>query len=124
MTVLLICIFGGLGAATRFVLDGIIRAHRTHKLPVATIVINVSGSLVIGLLVGAHLGGSLTDHGYLIASMGFCGGVTTFSTAMVESVRLIQAGHYTRAFANTFGTLALAVAAVALGIGLAGLIWS
>ncbi len=124
MTVVLICLFGGVGAATRFVLDGIIRARRTHKLPIATIVINVSGSLLIGFLVGAHLSGPMTGSTYLVGTLGFCGGYTTFSTAMVESVRLIQARHYIRALANTFGTLVLTVAAVALGIAVAGLIWS
>ncbi len=123
MTVLLICVFGGLGAATRFVLDGVIRARRTHKLPVATIIINVSGSFLIGVLAGAHLDGPLLGSAYLIATMGFCGGYTTFSTAMVETVRLIQTGKYSRAFVNTFGTLAFSVAAVVLGLGVAALIW-
>lgn len=124
MTVLLICIFGGLGAAARFVLDGVIRARRAHKLPVATIIINVSGSLLIGFLAGAHISGPLTDSVYLIAATGFCGGYTTFSTAMVETVRLIQVGDHVRALGNVVGTLALALAAAALGVGVAWLIWS
>lgn len=124
MTYFLICVFGGLGAATRFMLDGAIRARWAHKLPVATIVINLSGALLIGFLAGAHISGPLSGSVDLIAAVGFCGGYTTFSTAMVETVRLIQTGNPVRAAVNLFGTLVLAVAAAGLGIGAAWLIWS
>ncbi|HEY0119108.1 MAG TPA: CrcB family protein, partial [Cellulomonas sp.] len=50
------------------------------------------------------------------AASGFCGGYTTFSTAMVETVRLIQAGEHGRAVVNVAGTLVLAVGAAALGM--------
>lgn len=124
MTIFLICIFGGLGAASRFVLDGVIRSRRAHKFPVATVIINVSGSLLIGFLAGAHLTGPLSESAYFMAAVGFCGGYTTFSTALVETVRLIQTGDYVRAAGNLFGTLVLAVAAAGLGVGAAWLIWS
>jgi CrcB protein len=52
----------------------------------------------------------------VVAAVGFCGGYTTFSTAMVETVRLAQSGDYRKAVANALGTLLLAVGAAALGV--------
>ncbi|NTW42620.1 MAG: chromosome condensation protein CrcB [Cellulomonadaceae bacterium] len=118
MTLVLVALLGGLGAATRFVVDGSIRARRTQALPVATVAVNVSGSALLGLLAGAHLYHGLGDTGFLLAATGFCGGYTTFSTAMVETVRLVQGGEYRLAVANALGSFLLALGAVALGVAL------
>jgi CrcB protein len=114
----LVAAVGGLGAAARLVVDGWFRGRWARRLPLATIAINVSGSLLIGLLAGALATGALQTNAYTIAATGFCGGYTTFSTAMVETVRLAQAGDHRRATANAFGTLVLAVAAAAAGFAL------
>ncbi|CAN5437518.1 hypothetical protein BH11ACT1_BH11ACT1_00720 [soil metagenome] len=116
MTLLLVALLGGLGAATRFVVDGLIRGRWSQVFPLATVLINVSGSALLGLLAGALAYHSLPTTVYLVAAVGFCGGYTTFSTAMVETVRLAQSGDYRRAAANALGTLVLAVAAAALGV--------
>ena len=116
MTVLLIVLSGGLGAATRFVVDGLVRGRVTRVLPVATILINVSGSGLLGLLSGALLFHALPPAVYAVLGVGFCGGYTTFSTAMVETVRLVQAGEHRRAVVNAVGSLLLALGAAALGV--------
>lgn len=118
ITFALVALMGGVGAATRFVLDGFIRGRWTRVFPVATVAINVSGSALIGLLVGANLYHGLPHTGLVVAATGFCGGYTTFSTATVETVRLAQAGEYRRATANALGTLVLTVGAVIGGIAL------
>ena len=115
---LAVALLGGLGAATRFVVDGAIRTRWTSALPTATIVVNVSGSLLIGLLAGAAAYHHLAADLRLVAATGFCGGYTTFSTAMVETVRLARAGEVRRALVNAVGTLVLTVAAAAAGIAL------
>jgi CrcB protein len=115
VTAVLVALVGGLGAAARFVVDGWFRGRWAGRLPLATIAINVSGSLVIGLLAGAMAAGTLPVTPYTVAATGFCGGYTTFSTAMIETVRLAQAGDRRRALANTLGTLVLTVAAASLG---------
>jgi len=120
MTPLLIALAGGLGAAARFVVDGAV-AHRNHfRFPLGTVVINVTGSLLLGLLTGtviAHGGGP--NELQLVLGTGFLGGYTTFSTASVEAVRL-AAG--TRAlalsFAHAAGMLVLSLAAAGLGLWL------
>ena len=116
MTILLIALLGGVGAATRFVVDGSVRARWTRVFPLATFVVNVTGSFLIGLLNGAHLFHGLGQSWLVVAATGFCGGYTTFSTAMVETVRLVQAGDVRRATANAVGSVVLCLAAAALGV--------
>jgi CrcB protein len=117
-TVAAIALAGGLGAAARFVVDGLVRARWRGALPVATMVVNVSGSLAIGLLSGASLFHGLGPTWLVVAATGFCGGYTTFSTAMVETVRLVQSDEWRWAVVNALGTLALCLAAAAAGVGL------
>ncbi|MFE6967806.1 fluoride efflux transporter CrcB [Isoptericola sp. NPDC057653] len=119
---LVVALAGGLGAAARFVVDGAVRARTPGAaFPWATVVVNVSGSLVIGLVTGVLLGAGEPDRlepWRLAVATGFCGGYTTFSTAMVETVRLARSGRTRLALANALGTMALTLAAVALGIAL------
>ncbi|MFD1214169.1 fluoride efflux transporter CrcB, partial [Arthrobacter sp. GCM10027362] len=110
MTVLLLALAGGAGAGTRFIVDGLIRSRMHSALPVGTIAINVSGSFLLGLLAGAAMHRGLPAELQLILGTGFLGGYTTFSTASVETVRLIQAGRGGLAAANALGTLAAAAA--------------
>ena len=118
LTVALLGLAGGLGAGTRFVVDGVVRARIRSALPVGTILINVTGSLLLGLLAGAALRGAAPEL-LAVAGTGFLGGYTTFSTASVETIRLIQASRPGTAALNAFGTLATALAAAAVGLLLA-----
>ena len=119
-----ICVAGGVGAALRFVLDGVIRQHATLAFPVPTLVINVTGSLILGLLTGLALGHLLPHHWVLVFGTGMMGGYTTFSTASVETVRLLEERRWVAALLNGFGMLIIATLAAglgyAIGIGIAG----
>ncbi|GII99842.1 camphor resistance protein CrcB [Sediminihabitans luteus] len=119
MTFVLVCVCGGLGAGARFVTDGVIRARWRTAFPWATFTINVLGSFVIGVVMGAVIHHDAPEAWHLYAATGFCGGFTTFSTAMVETVRLAQSDRGRLALANALGTTVAAVAAAALGIALA-----
>ncbi|UFU06005.1 fluoride efflux transporter FluC [Ruania halotolerans] len=118
MITVLIAVTGGLGAALRFWADGAIRARWQTALPVATIGINTAGSLLIGVLAGL-LGTGTIGVSATVLSIGLCGGFTTFSTAMVESARLLLAGDRRRCAANLAITMMLTLAAAALGFALA-----
>ena len=119
-----ICVAGGVGAALRFVLDGVIRQHVTLAFPVPTLVINVTGSLILGLLTGLALGHLLPHHWVLVFGTGMMGGYTTFSTASVETVRLLEERRWGAALLNGFGMLIIATLAAglgyAIGVGIAG----
>ena len=116
MTVL-IALAGGLGAASRFVLDGFITERTAAGYPWATTIINVSGAFLLGLIVGL---GSDSDW-LTVAGVGFLGGYTTFSTASFETARLAHDGRYGAALANGLGMLVVAVGAASIGFWLGAL---
>ena len=121
LTLVLVSVAGGLGAAARLVLDGVISARFRSAYPVGTTVINVSGSLLLGLITGLAISHGLPQQWHLILGSGFLGGYTTFSTASVETVRLLQAGRYASAVVNGLGMLVLSVLAAAVGLWLGSL---
>lgn len=121
MTASWVAMAGSIGAVTRFVLDGMIRSRRASEFPWATVIINVTGSLLLGVLAGLVLFHGAATQLQTIVGVGFCGGYTTFGTASFETVRLIQRQRYGMAAANAFGALALTIAAAAAGLALAGL---
>jgi CrcB protein len=120
IAVLLIACAGGLGAVARLVLDWWIRSRVRVGYPVGTSAINLSGSLVFGLLTGLVLGGAAPEWWRLVAGTGFLGGYTTFSTASVETVRLLQDRRWWAAVVNGVGMLLGCASLAALGL-LAGL---
>ncbi len=111
MTALWVALAGGLGSGTRFLVDSWVRPRVSKTFPWSTHLINISGSLLLGLIVGA---GS-SDSWHTIAGVGFLGGYTTFSTASVETAHLALERRYGAAFAHAVTMLVLSIAAAALG---------
>jgi CrcB protein len=125
MTTLLIALAGGAGALTRFVTDGAIARRNRLRMPVGTVVINVTGSFLLGLLTGLFALSSADSSGAAVKAIigtGFCGGYTTFSTASVESMRLWIAEGRGAGIGYAATTLVLGVAAAAVGIGVGHLL--
>lgn len=125
MTALLfiaLALAGGIGASARMLLDGLIRSRVSGPAPWGTIAINVSGSLVLGLLTGLASAQMLTEEWHLIIGTGFLGGYTTFSTASFETIRLIQERKWALSLFNALGTLVMATAAAVLGLWVGGLV--
>lgn len=124
MTVeLLACVaVGGLvGAPSRFLLDRLVTLRLESELPWGTFVVNVSGSLLLGLLSGLELNGHLSTAGISLLGTGFCGAFTTFSTFGYESVRLAEDGQLFEAFGTAVVSVlvGLGAAAAGLAVGLA-----
>ncbi|MDQ1513918.1 MAG: fluoride exporter [Microbacteriaceae bacterium] len=112
---------GGLGAAARFVLDGAIRAVRPVALPIGTILINLSGSLLLGVVVGLSTTAVLPAPARLIVGTGFLGGYTTFSASSYETVRLFQERRVGLALLNSAGLLVACALLAGLGVALGSL---
>jgi fluoride exporter len=89
-------------------------------VPVATLFINVTGSLLLGVLTGLVLSHGAPAELRLVLGTGFCGGYTTFGTASFETVRLVQRGASVRAIGYTAASVLGALAAAALGLALTG----
>jgi fluoride exporter len=109
---------GGIGAVLRALVIHHVARRRPDPLPVGTIVVNASGSLVLGVFTGLSLYHGLGPHALSVAGVGLCGGYTTWSTASWESIHLIREGHRTEALTYTVGGLIVCLAAAAAGIGL------
>jgi CrcB protein len=112
---------GGIGAVLRLIIDGTIKAHTRTTFPIATMIINVTGALLLGLVTETALRDILPDAWRLIIGTGLLGGYTTFSTASFESVRLIQQRRYVSALVNSLGMLSLTIAAALAGAAIGGL---
>jgi CrcB protein len=115
----LVCVAGGIGAALRLILDGLIRNWIPSTYPVGTTAINISGSLVLGLLAGLAAHQLLPPSAYAVAGTGLLGGYTTFSTASFETVRLLEDRRYVAAAVNGFGILLAGTAAAGCGFWIA-----
>lgn len=120
LTVLLIALSGGAGAAARFVVDTIITAHTSKRLPFGTLLVNVSGSFAIGLVVGLSSHHLLSPDTQAIVATGFLGGYTTFSTASTQTVDLLSRKRYGPAVLFAGGMFLVALLACAAGLLIAG----
>jgi CrcB protein len=107
---------GGGASIGRFVLDGLVSARTGGLFPVGTLLVNLSGTVVLGALVGLGLHGT----GYLLAGTAVIGSYTTFSTWLLESHRLAEGGGRWLLGANVVSSLILGVAAAALGRAIGG----
>jgi CrcB protein len=102
---------GGAGAVARVVVDRLVTAQTSEHFPFGTLVVNLSGSFLLGLLAGLAVSGDAR----LLAGTAVLGSYTTFSTWMLDSHRLADGGYGRVMAANIVLSLALGLAAVALG---------
>lgn len=102
---------GGLGALLRFGVQTAVHAARPRTFPLGILLVNISGSFALGLLIGATVTGTVM----LVVGTGLLGGYTTFSTWMVDSVRLAEGGAGVHAWLNLGGSMVAGLAAAGSG---------
>ena len=112
-----IAIAGAAGALARYGLEGLVSRRTSGAFPWGTLVVNISGSFLLGLLF------TLLAERFLITPwlrssllIGFLGAYTTFSTLSLETFRLFEDGAHLLALANGLGSLVTGLAAVYAGI--------
>lgn len=119
MVTLAVAAAAGTGAVLRYVIDLVLQ-HRTRSdLPYGTLLINLSGSLLLGLITGLVIHHGFPATPAIIIGSGFAGGYTTLSTWAWESLALAETGDLLEAAVNVAGSFALGLAAAAAGLGLA-----
>jgi CrcB protein len=119
---LAVAVAGGVGAVLRALVIHHVARRRSDPLPVGTVVVNATGSLILGFLTGLSMYHGLGPHELTVAGVGLCGGYTTWSTASWESIQLVRGGHRPEALFYTFGGLFVCLAAAAAGVGLAAVV--
>ncbi|WP_243076106.1 CrcB family protein [Microbacterium sp. SS28] len=120
MLLLVVAGAGGLGAGLRYTIDALVMRGRRGVFPLGILIVNVTGSLVLGVLTG--LGAAIEGDWATAIGIGLLGGYTTFSTVSVETVLLGRSGRRDWAWVNLLGTLIASAAAAALGVGLGRLV--
>lgn len=117
MPLVLIALGGAAGATSRYLVDTWISQRAGGAFPWGTFIVNVSGSLVLGLLFALAI-----ERGVLPASIrgpvliGFIGAYTTFSTLMLESWRLMEDGAVVLGLVNLVGSSMLGIVALVGGL--------
>ena len=115
--ILAIALGGAFGTVARYLVSVWMKGAN-DVLPLATLLINVAGSFLIGLFARA-LAGPASSHVLRSAlTIGFCGGFTTFSTFSAELVALYEQGRMARAAAYVAVSVTLGVLATFAGLGL------
>jgi CrcB protein len=97
MIYVLIALGGAAGSVLRYLVGGAIQRSSSSGFPIGTMVVNVSGCFLIGILVRQFLNMQLSNDLRALLIVGFCGGFTTFSTFSAETLALIEGGEYARA---------------------------
>jgi CrcB protein len=106
------------GAVARYLIDAAVQDRTAGVFPFGTLTVNVVGSVILGVVAGVaiHHAGAATTRA--IVGTGFCGGLTTWSTASWETVRLAEVGSTKAAVTFTLVNLAASLAAGAIGLAI------
>ena len=107
---------GFLGANARYLLGGWIAARMGSVFPYGTFVINITGSFILGLIMGTLEGHVLSPAVRLAMAIGFVGAYTTFSTWTYETIRLIENGSFLPATVNITGSVLVGLLGVMGGL--------
>jgi len=112
----LLLLLGGLGAGLRFALSRLVQHWLRSAFPLATFLINVSGSLLLGILYGLMHSQRISYEVWLLFGTGLLGAFTTFSTFGVEAVTLIEQKKYGYALFYVFGSALIGLVCAWLGM--------
>lgn len=113
-----VALLGGLGAVSRLTIDKAISRRVGRPFPYGTLVVNISGALLLGFIAGL----ALPPHQALLAGTAFVGSYTTFSTWMFETHRLAEERELWSALGNIGVSVVLGLSAAFLGQTLGALV--
>jgi CrcB protein len=118
MSYVWVALGGALGSVARYACAGLVARFAGFTFPWGTLLVNVSGSLAIGVLAALAMsdGRPLVDgHARAFLMVGVLGGFTTFSSFSIDTLNLARAGAWAAAGANVAGSVVLCLVAVTIG---------
>nr|WP_037325342.1 fluoride efflux transporter CrcB [Salinimicrobium terrae] len=119
--IFLVFLGGGVGSALRFLIAK--NLNPLSVIPLGTLLVNFSGSLIIGFILGIGLKEEMiSPNTTLLLATGFCGGFTTFSAFSFENVALLKAGDYINFGIYSAGSIFLGIAAILIGLWLSKMV--
>jgi len=118
MLIATMIIAGAIGAVSRYVVDDLVKTRFAGRFPWGTVVINVTGSFVLGVVTGLALYHGLGLLPKTAIGVGFCGAYTTFSTFSYETIQLVETGAIGPAVGNALGSVVLGLAAAGIALAL------
>ncbi len=113
-----LAVAGALGALLRYLADHLVQHRAGSDFPVGITVVNLSGSFLLGLLVGAGLHHGLSSPWETVLGTGLIGSYTTFSTFTFDTVRLAEDGRWSLSLLNVVLGTASGIGAAAAGLAL------
>ena len=117
LTVILIAVFGALGCVARYYVSGWTHEKLGWGYPWGTLAVNIAGAFLIGLIMELGLKGAAIPANVRIGlTIGFLGGLTTFSTFSYETFRLVESGRILIAFSNVIVSVTACLLFTWLGI--------
>lgn len=114
----LIGLAGAMGALARYLIGRLVAERTASTFPWGTVLINVSGAFLIGLVAGLTTRKFLSPLAQTVLATGFLGGYTTFSTMALESVQLVRGGSRRQSLLYLGGNVVPGLLAAALGLAL------
>ncbi|MFD9601425.1 fluoride efflux transporter CrcB [Streptomyces sp. NPDC059970] len=124
MNWLLVIVGAAVGAPLRYLTDRAVQSRHDTVFPWGTFAVNVTGSLILGLLTGAVAAGAASSHLQLLLGTGLCGALTTYSTFSYETLRLAEGGAKFYAAANVVASVVAGLGAAFAGVSAAEALWS
>jgi CrcB protein len=117
MIIAYIALGSALGGVIRYLLGGFIQRWSGGTYPLGTLLINITGSFLLGLIYRYSAdSAAITPEVRAMLTIGFCGGYTTFSSFSYESIRLLEDGQVGRALGYITLSVLLCLGGTAVGI--------
>ncbi|MGD6756664.1 fluoride efflux transporter CrcB [Streptomyces sp. BH105] len=112
------------GAPLRYLTDRTVQSRHDTVFPWGTFAVNVTGSLILGLVTGAVAAGGASSQVQLLLGTGLCGALTTYSTFSYETLRLAEDGARFYAAVNVVAGVVAGLGAAFTGAALAAAVWA
>ncbi|RFU62043.1 fluoride efflux transporter CrcB [Peribacillus glennii] len=106
---------GAIGAAARYFLGAFINSRGKRDFPIGTWLVNITGSLLLGVLTGLYVFHYLPQWIWFLLGIGFCGAYTTFSTFSTENMALIEKSKYRLAMSYLISSVLIGILAAGAG---------